>query len=480
MIYLLLILYFCLMIHFEDTIVALATPNGAGAIAVIRLSGKQALEIAHSVFESIHEGKQLINQNSHTIHLGYVKDGVKNIDQALFSIFKAPHSYTGENVVEISCHGSVYIQQQIIQLLVKKGARIANPGEYTLRAFLNGKMDLSQAEAVADLISANSEIAHQTALQQMKGGFSNELNELRQKLIHFASMLELELDFATEDVEFADRSELNALLEKLEHNLKYLADSFSLGNVIKEGIPVAIIGEPNTGKSTLLNTLLNEERAIVSTIEGTTRDTIEDELVLEGINYRFIDTAGIRETQDHIENIGIQKTYKKIEASKVILYMVDAEKIKNNPQKIKNYLEEIHKITIQYPTKKILILLNKMDLIPSEFDLSAFNSFDKVIPISAKEKKGIKILTDELVHVIKRGEINTNQTIVTNTRHYEALINTLDSIQKTKQGLEIGISGDLLALDVRQALYHLGEITGEINIDTDILGTIFGEFCIGK
>ncbi len=468
------------MIHFEDTIVALATPNGAGAIAVIRLSGKQALEIAHSVFESIHEGKQLIHQKSHTIHLGYVKDGVKNIDQALFSIFKGPHSYTGENVVEISCHGSVYIQQQILQLLIKKGARIADPGEYTLRAFLNGKMDLSQAEAVADLISANSEIAHQTALQQMKGGFSNELGELRKKLIHFASMLELELDFATEDVEFADRSELNRLLEKLEHNLKYLADSFSLGNVIKEGIPVTIVGEPNTGKSTLLNTLLNEERAIVSNIEGTTRDTIEDELVLEGINYRFIDTAGIRDTQDQIENIGIQKTFEKIEASKVVLYMVDVEKIQHDPQKIDRYLEEIHKITSQYPTKKVLVLLNKVDLIPSELDLTAFNTLENRIPISAKEKKGIKTLTDELVNIIKRGEINTNQTIVTNTRHYEALVSALEAIQKTKQGLEMEIPGDLLALDVRQALHHLGEITGEIDVDTDILGTIFGEFCIGK
>ncbi|APD07667.1 tRNA modification GTPase MnmE [Flavobacteriaceae bacterium UJ101] len=468
------------MIHFEDTIVALATPNGAGAIAVIRLSGKQALEIAHSVFESIHEGKQLIHQKSHTIHLGYVKDDVKNIDQALFSIFKGPHSYTGENVVEISCHGSVYIQQQILQLLIKKGARIADPGEYTLRAFLNGKMDLSQAEAVADLISANSEIAHQTALQQMKGGFSNELGELRKKLIHFASMLELELDFATEDVEFADRSELNRLLEKLEYNLKYLADSFSLGNVIKEGIPVAIVGEPNTGKSTLLNTLLNEERAIVSNIEGTTRDTIEDELVLEGINYRFIDTAGIRDTQDQIENIGIQKTFEKIEASKVVLYMVDVEKIQHDPQKIDRYLEEIHKITSQYPTKKVLVLLNKVDLIPSELDLTAFNTLENCIPISAKEKKGIKTLTDELVNVIKRGEINTNQTIVTNTRHYEALVSALEAIQKTKQGLEMEIPGDLLALDVRQALHHLGEITGEIDVDTDILGTIFGEFCIGK
>ncbi|MFV0237636.1 MAG: tRNA uridine-5-carboxymethylaminomethyl(34) synthesis GTPase MnmE [Flavobacteriales bacterium] len=468
------------MIYFEDTIVALATPNGTGAIAVIRLSGKQAIEIAHSVFESVHEKKQLLNQKSHTLHLGYIKDGSKNVDQALFSLFKEPFSYTGENVVEISCHGSSYIQQQVIQLLVKKGARVANPGEYTLRAFLNGKMDLSQAEAVADIISSKSEIAHQTALQQMKGGFSNELAKLRKKLIHFASMLELELDFATEDVEFADRSEFHVLLEKLEHHLKYLTDSFTLGNVIKEGVPVAIVGEPNTGKSTLLNTLLNEERAIVSDIEGTTRDTIEDELTLEGINYRFIDTAGIRNTKNPIENIGIQKTFEKIEASKVILYMVDTLKIKNDPKKINHYLNEIDKIISKYPTKKVLILLNKTDLIQPTLNLEAFNSFENVIPVSAKQKQGIEILTHELVHVVKRGEINTHQTIVTNTRHYEALKSALEAIQRTKHGLKMKLSGDLLALDIRQALHNLGEITGQIEVDTDILGTIFGEFCIGK
>ncbi len=468
------------MIYIEDTIVALATPNGTGAIAVIRLSGKQAIEIADSVFESIHEGKNLISQKSHTIHLGFVKDGTKNIDQSLFSIFKNPHSYTSENVVEISCHGSTYIQQQIIQLLVKKGARIANPGEFTMRAFLNGKMDLSQAEAVADLISANSEVAHQTALQQMKGGFSNDLAILRKKLVHFSSMIELELDFATEDVEFADRIELNQLLETLEGNLKYLADSFALGNVIKEGIPVAIVGEPNTGKSTLLNTLLNEERAIVSNIEGTTRDTIEDQLILEGINYRFIDTAGIRDTKDQIESIGIQKTFEKIEASKVVLYMVDTEKIANNIRTINNYCDEIDKTIKKHPSKTIVPLLNKVDLIDENVDLDAFSKYDKVIRISAKEQKGINLLTDELVNVVKRGEINTNETIVTNTRHYEALINALEYVQRTKHGLEMEISGDLLAQDVRQALYHLGEITGKIDVDTDILGTIFGEFCIGK
>ncbi len=468
------------MIYIEDTIVALATPNGTGAIAVIRLSGKQAIEIADSVFESIHEGKNLISQKSHTIHLGFVKDGAKNLDQSLFSIFKNPHSYTSENVVEISCHGSAYIQQQIIQLLVKKGARIANPGEFTMRAFLNGKMDLSQAEAVADLISANSEVAHQTALQQMKGGFSNDLAVLRKKLVHFSSMIELELDFATEDVEFADRTELNQLLETLEGNLKYLADSFALGNVIKEGIPVAIIGEPNTGKSTLLNTLLNEERAIVSNIEGTTRDTIEDQLILEGINYRFIDTAGIRDTKDQIESIGIQKTFEKIEASKVVLYMVDTEKIANNIRTINNYCDEIDKIMKKHPSKTIMPLLNKVDLIDENVNLDTFSKYDKVLRISAKEQKGIKLLTDELVNVVKRGKINTNETIVTNTRHYEALINALEYVQRTKHGLEMNIPGDLLAQDVRQALYHLGEITGKIEVDTDILGTIFGEFCIGK
>lgn len=462
----------------KDTIVALATPNGSGAVAMIRLSGEEAIKIADSVFESTHQQKRLIHQKSHTIHLGMVKDGKHSIDQALFSIFKAPHSYTGENVVEISCHGSVFIQQQIIELLIKKGARMADPGEYTLRAFLNGKMDLSQAEAVADLIAANSEAAHQTALSQMRGGFSKELKTLRKELIHFASLLELELDFSTEEVEFADRKMLGELLEKLNTRLKYLSDSFSLGNVMKEGVPVAIIGAPNAGKSTLLNVLLNEERAIVSNIAGTTRDAVEDEIVLHGIRYRFIDTAGIRATEDEIEKIGIKKTFEKIKKSSIVLYLIDAEKVRVKQQR--HYLNEIKRIVSDYPDKKIIILINKSDLQEVLPPLSPFESCAKTLCISAKNKTGIPKLINELIKSIEGNNTTNLQTIVTNTRHYEALIKTLKCIAEIKAGLAAGLSNDLLALDVREALNYLGQITGEIDIDKDILGTIFGKFCIGK
>jgi len=462
----------------KDTIVALATPNGSGAVAMIRLSGEEAIKIADSVFEPTHQQKRLIHQKSHTIHLGMVKGGKHSIDQALFSIFKAPHSYTGENVVEVSCHGSVFIQQQIIELLIKKGARMAEPGEYTLRAFLNGKMDLSQAEAVADLIAANSEAAHQTALSQMRGGFSKELKTLRKELIHFVSLLELELDFSTEEVEFADRKMLGALLEKLSTQLKYLSDSFSLGNVMKEGVPVAIIGAPNTGKSTLLNALLNEDRAIVSNIAGTTRDAVEDEIVLHGIRYRFIDTAGIRATKDEIEKIGIQKTFEKIKKSSIVLYLIDAEKVRVKEEG--HYLNEIKRIVSDYPDKKIIILINKSDLQEVLPPLCPFESCAKTLCISAKNKTGIPELINELIKSIERNTTIHLQTIVTNTRHYEALIKALKCIAEIKAGLASKLSNELLALDVREALNYMGQITGEIDIDNDILGTIFGKFCIGK
>lgn len=469
------------MNHFEDTIVALATSNGTGAIAVIRLSGRQALKIADSVFESIHTGKQLINQDTHTIHLGYVKDGQKSLDQALFSIFKNPHSYTGEDVVEISCHGSVFIQQQIIQLLIKKGARMANPGEYTLRAFLNGKMDLSQAEAVADLINADSEAAHQTALQQMRGGFSHKLANLRKQLIHFASMLELELDFATEDVEFANRSELDHLLEDLEKNIKYLIDSFSLGNVIKEGIPVAIAGKPNVGKSTLLNALFNEEKAIVSNIAGTTRDVIEDTLTINGINFRFIDTAGLRHTHDQIEAIGVQRAKEKIKEAKILLYLFDQEDI--TVEAIKTDVQSFYRKDL-----KIILIQNKIDaqrgIVENEFNMQLkevlFPFYTNIlIAISAKDADSVNSLRHLLANEVQIVS-SSDKTIVTNSRHFASLNQALENIQKTKEGLEKEIPGDLLAQDIRQALHHLGEITGEIDIDTDILGTLFGKFCIGK
>ena len=343
----------------QETIVALATPSGAGAIAIIRMSGKEAIVIASQVFQSV-SGKDIIKQKTHTIHLGTIVDGTKIYDQVLLSIFKGPNSYTGENVIEISCHGSIFIQQQIIQLLIRRGCRMAQAGEFTLRAFLNGKLDLSQAEAVADLISSDNEASHQIAMQQMRGGFSNEIAKLREELLNFASLIELELDFAEEDVEFADRTQFHELLNRIEFVIKRLIDSFAVGNVIKNGIPVAIVGEPNVGKSTLLNALLNEERAIVSEIAGTTRDTIEDELVIDGIGFRFIDTAGIRETKDVVESIGIKKTFEKIEQAQVVLYLFDGFKFQVSSSE---FIVEIEKIKNQFPLKPLLIVVNKLDLL---------------------------------------------------------------------------------------------------------------------
>jgi tRNA modification GTPase len=342
---------------YNDTIVALATPSGAGAIAIIRISGEKAIDIAHSVFQSV-KGKDLLKQKSHTLHLGHIIDDYKTLDQVLVSVFKGSNSYTGENTVEISCHGSVFIQQQIIQLLLRKGCRMANAGEFTLRSFLNGKMDLSQAEAVADLISSDNEASHQIAMQQMRGGFSLELKNLRQELLNFASLIELELDFAEEDVAFADRTQFKELVIRIEFVLKRLIDSFAVGNVIKNGIPVAIVGEPNVGKSTLLNALLNEERAIVSEIAGTTRDTIEDELVIGGIGFRFIDTAGIRETKDIVESIGIKKTFEKIEQAQVVLYI---SPLTPEGGTLNSVNLELEKIKNQFPLKPLIIICNKKD-----------------------------------------------------------------------------------------------------------------------
>ena len=344
----------------QDTIVALATPSGSGAIAIIRISGKDAITIASHVFVSI-SGKDITRQKTHTIHLGHIIDDNKTYDQVLLSLFKGTNSYTGENTVEISCHGSTYIQQQIIQLLLRKGCRMANAGEFTLRAFLNGKLDLSQAEAVADLIASDNEASHQIAMQQMRGGFSNEIAKLREELLNFASLIELELDFAEEDVEFADRSQFTDLLERIDFVLKRLIDSFAVGNVIKNGIPVAIVGEPNVGKSTLLNALLNEERAIVSDIAGTTRDTIEDELVINGIGFRFIDTAGIRETQDVVESIGIRKTFEKIEQSQVVIYLVDSFHLMSDRSELDHLKIEVEKVKNQFPLKPLIIIGNKSD-----------------------------------------------------------------------------------------------------------------------
>jgi len=468
------------MIH-NDSIVALATPSGAGAIAVIRISGENAVAIGNQVFKSI-KGKNLLQQKSHTLHLGHIVDNQKTLDEVLVSIFKEPHSYTGENTIEISCHGSTYIQQQIIQLLLRKGCRMANPGEFTLRAFLNGKLDLSQAEAVADLISSDNEASHQIAMQQMRGGFSNEIAKLREELLNFASLIELELDFAEEDVAFADRTQFHELLNRIEFVLKRLIDSFAVGNVIKNGIPVAIVGEPNVGKSTLLNTLLNEERAIVSEIAGTTRDTIEDELVIGGIGFRFIDTAGIRETKDVVESIGIRKTFEKIEKAQVVLFLVDGYKLYVDGL-IDSLVIEFGKIKNQFPLKPLVVVLNKVDQLNEDQLLTILAQLTthniRPTTLSAKNKTGIDELKNQLLSFVNTGALRNNETIVTNTRHYDSLLKALDEIQKVKFGLETNLSSDLMALDIREALYHFGMITGQVTND-ELLGNIFANFCIGK
>ena len=463
----------------NDTIVALASPSGSGAIAVIRVSGAEAISICKSIFSSI-SGKDISKQKSHTLHLGHVVDDDKVIDQVLLSIFKGTNSYTGENTIEISCHGSTFIQQQIIQLLLRKGCRMANAGEFTLRSFLNGKMDLSQAEAVADLISSDNEASHQIAMQQMRGGFSNEIMQLRQELLNFASLIELELDFAEEDVAFADRTQFRDLLNRIEFVLKRLIDSFAVGNVIKNGIPIAIVGEPNVGKSTLLNALLNEDRAIVSEIAGTTRDTIEDELVIGGIGFRFIDTAGIRDTEDVVESIGIKKTFEKIEQAQVVLYLFDSLKFKVQSSE---YILEIEKIKNQFPLKPLVVIINKLDLM-TEFEILTISKEletlnIKLIFISAKENIGVDELKNQLLSFVNTGALRNNETIVTNTRHYDSLLKALEEIQKVNFGLQTNISSDLMSIDIREALYHFGMITGEVTND-ELLGNIFANFCIGK
>ncbi|SEE53314.1 tRNA modification GTPase trmE [Polaribacter dokdonensis DSW-5] len=467
-------MYFCNMIK-NDTIIALATPSGVGAISVIRLSGENAITIVETFFKSIKKDKKLSNQKTHTIHLGHIINKGIILDEVLVSVFKNPNSYTGENVVEISCHGSTYIQQEIIQLFLKNGCRMADNGEFTMRAFLNGKMDLSQAEAVADVIASNSEASHVMAIQQMRGGISNELKELRGQLLDFAALIELELDFSGEDVEFADRTKFKELVAKITFVLKRLIDSFSFGNAMKNGIPVAIIGEPNVGKSTLLNALLNEEKAIVSDIAGTTRDAIEDELIIEGVAFRFIDTAGIRETEDIVENIGIKKAYEKAENAQLIIFLIDA-KTENK----ENRLAEIETIKTRFPNKKLLVIANKIDLIPQQEIENLQSDIENLIPLSAKNKVGIDELKNELTSLVNIGALSNNETIVTNSRHFEALNNALIAISSVQQGIDLEISTDLFSIDIRECLRHLGAITGDYDVDKDILGHIFSNFCIGK
>ena len=457
----------------EGTIIALSTACGAGAIAVIRLSGSEAIGLTDSVFKARSE-KLLMNQKSHSIHLGDIIHQNTVIDEVLVSVFKNPHSYTGEDVIEISCHGSPYIQQQIIKILIEKGAQTAKPGEFTLRAFLNGKMDLSKAEAVADLIASENEASHQLAIQQMRGGFSSEIKNLRQELLNFASLIELELDFAEEDVAFADRKQLESLLLKIQTVLKNLLDSFALGNVIKKGVPIAIVGPPNVGKSTLLNCLLNEDKAIVSDIAGTTRDSIEDEITLEGVCFRFIDTAGIRETENTIEKIGIKKTREKIELASFVFHLVDPTEFLKNQNPLTT---ELRAFKSQYPNKKLLVVFNKKDQnhmfkIPEQ--IQGYQS----VSISAKMNSNIDVLIELLTDHFKLNPTQ-DQSIVTNSRHYGSLYAAQKEVIAIQNGLSNGLSGDLLSIDLRQALFHLGEITGEVTND-ELLGNIFKNFCIGK
>lgn len=460
----------------NDTIIALATPSGAGAIAIIRVSGKEAISIVGPLFKSIH-GKDLTQQKSHTILLGHIVEAAKTYDQVLVSIFKNPHSYTGEDVIEISCHGSPYIQQQIIQLFLRNGCRMANAGEFTLRSFLNGKLDLSQAEAVADLIASDNEASHQIAMQQMRGGFSNEIKALRDELLNFASLIELELDFAEEDVEFANRDQFKDLLNRIQNVLKRLIDSFAVGNVIKNGIPVAIVGEPNVGKSTLLNALLNEEKAIVSEVAGTTRDAIEDEISIGGLGFRFIDTAGIRETEDIVESIGIRKTFEKIEQAQVIIYLVDSLQL--TVDSVSKLKIEIEKLKNKHPQKPCITIINKVDQLTNEEQFTISKQLPSAIMLSAKNGTGVEGLKNTLLEFVNTGALKNNETIVTNTRHYDALLKALEAIKKVNFAMADGISGDLLSLDIREALDHFGEITGEITSD-DLLSNIFANFCIGK
>ena len=455
----------------DNTIIAISTPTGVGAISIVRLSGDKALEIVDVFFKNKSK-KKLINQKTNTSHYGQIVDKGILIDEVIVTIYKNPNSFTGEDTVEISCHGSKYIQQKILHLFIKNGVAPAKPGEFSLRSFLNGKRDLIQAEAIADLISSENEASHSLAIKQMKGGFSIEIKKLRKKLLDFASLIELELDFSEEDIEFADRNQFKLLLNKIEKTISKLTDSFSLGNVLKNGIPIAIIGPPNSGKSTLLNTLLNEDKAIVSEIAGTTRDIIEDQINLNGINFRFIDTAGLRKTKNKIEKIGIKKTYDKLKNASYILYVVDSQSYIKKKSNIKL---EINSILKKIKNTPIMILFNKIDIYKiSDNDISDL-SIDKV-QISAKNKTGIKSLINKLILNFKNDK---DQTLITNARHYSALLKTNKSVSNIKKGLSNNISGDLLSIDIKEAIENLGEITGEITND-ELLGNIFSKFCIGK
>ena len=459
----------------QNTICAVSTPAGMGGIAVIRVSGSDSFAVCDKIFRAKH-GKKLQTQPQYSVVYGNIvdTDGGDIIDNVLISVFRAPHSFTAEDTVEISCHGSLYIQQKIMQLLINNGCRAAQPGEFTMRAFVNGKIDLSQAEAVADLIASTSKAMHKMAITQMRGGFSVELQKLRGQLLDFVSLIELELDFSEEDVEFADRRKLRVLAVNIEQHIGRLADSFSVGNVLKNGVPVALVGKTNVGKSTLLNVLLNEEKAIVSDIHGTTRDTIEDSVAIDGIVFRFIDTAGIRDTEDEVENLGIRRTFQKIDAATIVLWLVDATEISDIMTDI--VPEDIDR-------SKTVLVVNKSDMVSADRQKRIGDIVDttglKAIFISAKRRTNIDLLQKLLVDTVQLNKIDSNAVIVNNVRHYEALVNARQAIVRVVEGLDTQISGDLLSQDIRECMHYLGEITGQISTD-EILGNIFSKFCIGK
>ena len=463
----------------QDTICAIATAQG-GAIGSIRVSGPEAITITSRIFTPAKSGKLLSEQKPYTLTFGRIYNGEEMIDEVLVSLFRAPHSYTGEDSTEITCHGSSYILQQVMQLLIKNGCRMAQPGEYTQRAFLNGKMDLSQAEAVADLIASSSAATHRLALSQMRGGFSKELTTLREKLLNFTSMIELELDFSEEDVEFADRSALRRLADEIEEVIARLANSFSVGNVIKNGVPVAIIGETNAGKSTLLNVLLNEDKAIVSDIHGTTRDVIEDTVNIGGITFRFIDTAGIRETSDTIESLGIERTFQKLDQAEIVLWMIDSA------DAISQLTPLSDKILPRCEHKQLILVFNKVELInetqknelASQFSEHIGSEIESIF-ISAKQRLHTDELQQRLVAAAHLPTVTQNDVIVTNIRHYEALTRALDAIHRVQEGLDANISGDFLSQDIRECIFHLSDIAGEVTNDM-VLQNIFAHFCIGK